>query len=58
MQALLDTIATLDLPTDAGRVFHGRGGQHPGCERWALDAFPPVWVLTEVRKITDGGDLS
>jgi 23S rRNA (cytosine1962-C5)-methyltransferase len=53
MQALLDTIATLDLPTDAGRVFHGRGGQHPGCERWALDAFPPVWVLTAFRPATD-----
>jgi 23S rRNA (cytosine1962-C5)-methyltransferase len=53
MQALLDTIATLDLPTDAARVFHGRGGLHPGCEHWALDAFPPVWVLTAFRPATD-----
>jgi 23S rRNA (cytosine1962-C5)-methyltransferase len=53
MQALLDTIATLDLPTDAGRVFHGRGGLHPGCEHWALDAFPPVWVVTAFRPATD-----
>ena len=53
MQALLDTIATLDLQTDAGRAFHGRGGLHPGCEHWALDAFPPVWVLTAFRPATD-----
>lgn len=45
-QALLDTIATLDVPTDARRVFHGRGGLFPGCEQWTLDAFPPVWLLT------------
>ena len=46
MQALLDTIATMDLPTDAGRLFHGRGGLHPGCEHLALDAYPPVLLLT------------
>ena len=46
MQALLDTIATLARPTGAARVFHGRGGCHPGCEAWALDAYPPVWLLT------------
>jgi 23S rRNA (cytosine1962-C5)-methyltransferase len=53
MQALLNSIAALDLPTDAGRVFHGRGGLHPGCEHWALDVFPPVWVLTSFQAITD-----
>lgn len=46
MQALLDTIATLPRPTEATRLFHGRGGLHPGCETWTLDAYPPVWVLT------------
>jgi 23S rRNA (cytosine1962-C5)-methyltransferase len=46
MQALLDTIAQLARPTDAQRVFHGRGGQHPGCEHWTLDAYPPAWLLT------------
>ena len=46
MQALLDAIATMPLPTDAVRIFHGRGGLYPGCEQWALDAYPPVWVLT------------
>ena len=46
MQALLDAIARMDLPTDAQRIFHGRGGLHPGCEQWTLDAYPPVFVLT------------
>ena len=46
MQALLDAIATMPLPTDAQRIFHGRGGLYPGCEAWTLDVFPPVFVLT------------
>jgi 23S rRNA (cytosine1962-C5)-methyltransferase len=49
MQALLDAIAQFtrtERPTDAQRVFHGRGGLHPGCEHLALDAYPPVWLLT------------
>lgn len=49
MQALLNAIATMDLPTDAQRVFHGRGGLYPGCEHWVLDAYPPVWVLTSFQ---------
>lgn len=53
MQALLDAIATIPLCTDAQRVFHGRGSLHPGCEHWALDAFPPVWVLTSFKTTTD-----
>jgi len=53
MQALLNTIATMALPTDAQRVFHGRGGLYPGCEHWVLDAFPPVWVLTCFQPATD-----
>jgi 23S rRNA (cytosine1962-C5)-methyltransferase len=53
MQALLHAIARMDLPHDAQRVFHGRGGLFPGCEHWALDAFPPVWVLTRFQPATD-----
>ena len=45
MQPLLDAIAAMPLPTDACRIFHGRGGRYPGCEQWTLDAYPPVWVL-------------
>lgn len=53
MQALLDAIAQIEPPTDARRVFHGRGGLHPGCEQWALDAFPPVWVLTSFQPVPE-----
>jgi 23S rRNA (cytosine1962-C5)-methyltransferase len=53
MQALLDTIAKMDVPTDAQRVFHGRGGLYPGCEAWTLDVFPPVWVVTSFLPTTD-----
>lgn len=53
MQALLDTIATMAMPTDAQRIFHGRGGLHPGSEAWTLDAYPPVWVLTRFGETSD-----
>ncbi|HQR86909.1 MAG: SAM-dependent methyltransferase [Burkholderiales bacterium 35-55-47] len=53
MQALLNAIAAMDLSTDAHRVFHGRGGLHPGCEQWALDAFPPVMLLTSFQPVSD-----
>ena len=54
MQALLDAIATApDLPTDAARLFHGRGGRHPGCEHLALDVYPPVLLLTSFRALGD-----
>ena len=53
MQALLDTIAQLEVPTDACRLFHGRGGRHPGCEHLVLDAFPPVLVLTSFQPLDE-----
>ena len=53
MQALLDAITQMDIPQDAQRAFHGRGGLHPGCEQWSLDFFPPVWVLTSFQPVTD-----
>ncbi len=53
MQALLNAIAQMHMPTDAERIFHGRGGVHPGCEQWTLDAFPPVWVLTSYLPVSD-----
>ena len=46
MQALLDAMAQLTPGGDARRVFHGRGGLHPGLTHWTLDAYPPVWLLT------------
>ena len=53
MQALLNAIAEMALPTDAQRIFHGRGGLYPGCEHWVLDAFPPVFVLTSFLPTSD-----
>lgn len=52
MQALLDTIATTVMPSDAQRLFHGRGGRFPGSEAWALDAYPPVWLVTKFGLVT------
>jgi len=53
LQPLLDAIARMPWPTEAQRLFHGRGGLHPGCEQWALDAFPPVLLLTSFGPTTD-----
>ncbi len=53
MQALLDAIATMPLPSDAERIFHGRGGRYPGCTHLSLDFFPPVWVLTSFQPVGD-----
>ena len=53
MQALLDAIAHMAKPGDAQRIFHGRGGLHPGCEHLALDAFPPVLLLTGFAPVSD-----
>lgn len=55
MQALLDAIARMDFPHDACRIFHGRGNLHPGCEHLALDAFPPVWLLTSFLPVDEAG---
>ncbi|HEX5311997.1 class I SAM-dependent methyltransferase [Aquabacterium sp.] len=52
MQALLDAIESMPLPSGACRVFHGRGELYPGCEHWTLDAYPPVWVLTSYLPVT------
>ena len=52
MQALLKAIANAAMPTDAQRIFHGRGGLHPGCEAWTLDAYPPVWLVTKFGEVT------
>ena len=43
----------MGLTHDAHRVFHGRGGLHPGCEQWSLDWFAPVWLLTSFKPMTD-----
>ena len=53
MQALLDAIAAMALPTGAQRLFHGRGGLYPGCEHWVLDWFEPVFVLTSFQAVPE-----
>lgn len=53
MQLLLDAIKALNLPEDATRVFHGRGGLFPGCEHLNLDWFAPVLLLTSFTSLTD-----
>ena len=50
---LLDAIARMAPSTDAHRVFHGRGGLHPGSEHWALDVYPPVVLLTSYQPVGD-----
>jgi 23S rRNA (cytosine1962-C5)-methyltransferase len=53
VKALLSTIAQIDASADARRIFHGRGGLHPGCEHLALDLFPPVFLLTSFMPLED-----
>lgn len=54
MQALLDAVAAMaTVPRDAQRLFHGRGGLFPGCEHLALDAYPPVLLLTSFEPLAD-----
>lgn len=44
-------------PSEALRVFHGRGGLFPDCEHITMDWFPPVWLLTSYNQEIDSGDL-
>jgi 23S rRNA (cytosine1962-C5)-methyltransferase len=53
VQALLSAIDAMALPHGAQRLFHGRGGLHPGCEHLALDAYPPVFLLTSFQALSD-----
>ncbi|MBM3386365.1 MAG: SAM-dependent methyltransferase [Betaproteobacteria bacterium] len=53
MQALLDAMARATPGPDAGRIFHGRGALHPGCEHLALDWYAPVWLLTSFQTLSD-----
>jgi 23S rRNA (cytosine1962-C5)-methyltransferase len=53
LRPLLQAIARMPLSEDAQRIFHGRGGLHPGCEAWVLDVFPPVFVFTSFQPAFD-----
>ena len=53
MQALLEAIAQAQPGPEACRVFHGRGGLHPGCEHLSLDWYAPVWLLTSFAPLDE-----
>ncbi|KPF46692.1 SAM-dependent methyltransferase [beta proteobacterium AAP121] len=53
MFALLNALRAMPRPTEAQRVFHGRGGLHPGHEAWAFDAYPPVFVFTSFEPVAE-----
>ncbi len=54
MQALLDAISAMAAPPqEAQRLFHGRGGLHPGCEHLTLDVYPPALLLTSFEPLAD-----
>lgn len=53
MQAFLDVISGMELPRDASRIFHGRGGHYSQCEHLCLDWFPPVLLFTSFKPLTD-----
>ncbi|MCL2915725.1 class I SAM-dependent methyltransferase [Shewanella corallii] len=51
MHAFIEQLATLELPSDSGRIFHGRGGKYAGAEHLCLDWFAPVLLLTSFRPL-------
>ena len=54
MHALLQSLsARVGLPPAPCRVFHGRGGRHPGLEHITLDWWDPVWLLTSFRGLSE-----
>lgn len=38
--------SSASVSTDAYRIFHGRGGLHPGADHLTLDYYAPVFLLT------------
>ena len=52
-QALWDTLQDLQtLPTDAERIFHGRGGLYAGCEHLTVDWLAPVWLVVSFVELS------
>ena len=59
MQALKNALAAWPAPPrDAQRLFHGRGGQHPGLEHLTLDWFAPCFLLTSFERALDEAELA
>ena len=51
MQALIDSISSLEIGQEAQRLFHGRGGRFSGCEHLSLDWYPEVFLLTSFDEL-------
>ncbi|RKF18494.1 SAM-dependent methyltransferase [Alginatibacterium sediminis] len=51
MQALLDTIASIEIGHDVQRLFHGRGGRFENCDNLNLDWYPDVFLLTSFEAL-------
>ncbi len=51
MHAFIEQLATLELPSDSGRILHGRGGKYAGAEHLCLDWFAPVLLLTSFKPL-------
>lgn len=45
-------------PTQAQRLFHGRGGLHPGHEHLTLDWYPPCFLLTSFEQALSEVELA
>ncbi|WP_374438912.1 class I SAM-dependent methyltransferase [Inhella sp.] len=55
---LLLAIQALQLQPQATRLFHGRGGRHPGCEHLTLDWYPPCFLLTSFEQALGEAELA
>ena len=53
MQKFIEVLATMEIPADTRRVFHGRGGRYPGSEHLCLDWFAPVFLFTSFSALSD-----
>lgn len=51
VQAFTQYLESQILPSDCGRIFHGRGGLFSGCEHLCLDWYQPVLLLTSFKEI-------
>mmetsp|Transcript_25643 Transcript_25643/g.54167 ORF Transcript_25643/g.54167 Transcript_25643/m.54167 type:complete len:194 (-) Transcript_25643:517-1098(-) len=61
--ALLDAIVNFEPsssllprhhhPSDARRIFHGRGGLFPGADHLTLDYYPPAFLLTSFQPLAE-----
>jgi len=58
IDALHTALSAAALPAGATRLFHGRGGLHPGCEHLTLDWYPPCFLLTSFEQALGETELA